>query len=302
MPDKHLDYVQAVVETGSLQKAAEAMFITPSALSKYIQRLEQELNVPLFKRVGKRFVLTYAGERYLNWQRKIKLLQDDMRAELYDIAGAKEGRIRFGLHSTEGVFFAENILPKFYEKYPNVDVELTQKKNWELRSMLENQMLDFALINDGELNADFTTQHVVEVEQVVLVAKNHPLVEFAQYRPGFRYLWIDGNLLKNERFLIPSGDRLGVRNSITQLYGYIPNVTLQTDTFCETLLRCVEQGLGITISTDFYMKVSSANYKLTPLSYGEEPVKRNTVLAYHKNHYVDKASQYLIDLCKELAN
>ena len=58
--------------------------------------------------------------------------------------------------------------------------------------------------------------------------------------------------------------------------------------------------MGITISTDFCIKVKDSNYKLMPLSYGEAPIIKNTVLAYHKNHYVDKAAQYLIDLCQDM--
>ncbi len=300
MSDKQFDYIQAIAESGSLLKAADSMFITPSALSKYIQRLESELNVPLFDRVGKRFVLTYAGERYLEWQRRIHSINNDMHSQLNDIAELKEGRIRVGLYPIAGVYFSEYILPKFYERYPNIDIELLQKRNREVYTLLTEMKVDFALFTDESWEMDFFKMPIMSLERVILVPRDHHLIASAVPRPGFRYPWIDCALLKNERILLPANDSTGVTKLLTQRYGFTPHVTRQTDSFCDTLLRCVENGMGVTFGTDFCILAPSKIYDLVPLSYGNEPIKRNLVLAYHKSHYIDRASQYLIDLCKEI--
>ena len=98
---------------------------------------------------------------------------------------------------------------------------------------------------------------------------------------------------------MPVGDRLGMVKYISEHYGYVPKVTKQTDTFSKTLLRCVENGMGITIGTDFCIYTGA--YKLAALSFGLEPVHKTFALVYHKNHYIDMASQYLIELCREAA-
>ena len=71
-------YIRAIAEQGSILKAAERMYVTPSALSKHVQKMESALGVKLFDRVGKRFVLTYPGERYLYWQERMLALRENM--------------------------------------------------------------------------------------------------------------------------------------------------------------------------------------------------------------------------------
>ena len=52
-----------IIETGSFSKAAEQLLYSQSTVTIQIQQLEEELGVPLFERVGRRMVLTEAGER-----------------------------------------------------------------------------------------------------------------------------------------------------------------------------------------------------------------------------------------------
>ena len=59
--DKNVQYILEVAKCGGITKAANNLYITPSALSKFVQAREEELNVQLFHRIGKRFVLTAAG-------------------------------------------------------------------------------------------------------------------------------------------------------------------------------------------------------------------------------------------------
>ena len=68
---KNLRTFQAVVDQGSYQRAAERLGYTQSTITVQIQQLEEELGVPLFERVGRRMVLTEAGERALPQTREL---------------------------------------------------------------------------------------------------------------------------------------------------------------------------------------------------------------------------------------
>ena len=59
---KEQEYVCALAENGTITAAAKELFISQPALSIYINNLEKSLGVQLFERVGKQFILTYAGE------------------------------------------------------------------------------------------------------------------------------------------------------------------------------------------------------------------------------------------------
>ena len=63
--EKTIDYILEVAKCQGITKAANNLYITPSALSKFVQAKEKELQVKLFNKNGKKFVLTYAGERYV---------------------------------------------------------------------------------------------------------------------------------------------------------------------------------------------------------------------------------------------
>ena len=74
-------YVCALAECGNLTRAAEKLYISQPALSIYINNLENSLGVKLFERIGKRFVLTYAGERYVEAAQKMLDLKEHLDKE-----------------------------------------------------------------------------------------------------------------------------------------------------------------------------------------------------------------------------
>lgn len=58
-------YVQMIAQYKTISRAADALYISQPSLSKFLQKLEEELGTPLFKRVNKQMYPTYAGERFL---------------------------------------------------------------------------------------------------------------------------------------------------------------------------------------------------------------------------------------------
>ncbi len=88
---KEQQYVCVLAECGSITRAAKELYISQPALSIYINNLEKSLNVKLFERVGKRFILTYAGERYVEKARAMLRLEEEFEEELKDITGNYTG-------------------------------------------------------------------------------------------------------------------------------------------------------------------------------------------------------------------
>ena len=80
-----LNYMIAIADEGSLSKAAEKLFITPSALSQYISREEELLGVPLFSRSREKWILTYAGEVYIDAARRLININDDTERLIQDL-------------------------------------------------------------------------------------------------------------------------------------------------------------------------------------------------------------------------
>lgn len=63
---RDLSYVLAIAKYQNITKAADALYITQPTLTKFLQSLESQMGQKLFRKLGHRFVLTYAGERYVS--------------------------------------------------------------------------------------------------------------------------------------------------------------------------------------------------------------------------------------------
>ena len=87
-------YVCALADCGNLTRAAEKLYISQPALSIYIANLEKNMGIPLFERNGKKFALTYAGERYVERARKMLKLEREFNDELIDLIRERAGSDR----------------------------------------------------------------------------------------------------------------------------------------------------------------------------------------------------------------
>lgn len=90
-------YVCTLAETGSLTQAARQLFISQPALSLFISNLENTLGIRLFDRIGKQFVLTYAGELYVARARQMLELKDSFDMELSEVINGQNERLRVGM-------------------------------------------------------------------------------------------------------------------------------------------------------------------------------------------------------------
>jgi DNA-binding transcriptional LysR family regulator len=151
LPNLDMDALRslvAILHLGSLARAAERVGRSPSAISQQMRKLELQLGQPLFRRQGRRVVLTEAGDRVLAYARRILELNDEA---VHAVRGAAiDGTVRFGLPGD----FAESWLPaalgQFRKAYPAVRVDVLVERNGLLLERLDRGELDLVLaMNQG---------------------------------------------------------------------------------------------------------------------------------------------------------
>ena len=81
MEHREMEYVIVIAQEKNLSKAAERLFISQPALSRFLTKLENELGTPLFERKNRQYLPTYAGELYLDTARQILRLQQQFDAD-----------------------------------------------------------------------------------------------------------------------------------------------------------------------------------------------------------------------------
>jgi LysR family transcriptional activator of nhaA len=121
---KHLRYFAEVARRGSVSAAARALFVTPQTVSGQIQALEESVGQPLFDRVGKRLVLTTAGDTALDYANTIFALGDELSAVLRSEKRARRLTLRVGITDSVPKLLTVATLAPVIEKHRD-ELELT---------------------------------------------------------------------------------------------------------------------------------------------------------------------------------
>jgi len=143
LPSELLKTFVEVVQAGSMLRASERVFLTPSAVSLQIKRLEQIVNAPLFFRDKRMLTLTTAGETLLRFAKDILALNDQAMAVL---AGERAtGPIRVGMVEDFARTVLVGSLKRFSELNPDAQIQLRVCGSVELRELIEVGRIDIAL-------------------------------------------------------------------------------------------------------------------------------------------------------------
>jgi len=142
---KEQQYVCTLARCQSLSRAAEELFISPSALSVYISNLEKYLGVRLFERTGrgKAFVLTSIGEEYVVRAEKMLELKAEFDGLVENELHKSYPAIRVGIQQRRAISIVPEALQRFMEKYPDVDVIFRDGNLGDLTRMYREGSVDF---------------------------------------------------------------------------------------------------------------------------------------------------------------
>jgi LysR family transcriptional regulator for metE and metH len=195
---RHLRLVTAIATLGSMTRAADRLHLTQSALSHQLRDIEERLGTPLFLRVGRRLVLTPAGDRVLRSAERV--LDELSRAEedVRRIASPSNGTIRVCTQCNTGYHWLPPLLQEFHSRHAQVDVRIVVDATpAPLQRLLEGR-LDVAIMTDAVSDARVRRRPLFEDEIVALVAPTH--------RFGNRAC-IEVDELEGEHLLIYSSSR-----------------------------------------------------------------------------------------------
>ncbi len=142
-----LKTLAAIVDTGSFNRAAKAVFRTPSAVSMQMKRLEDLIGTPIFVKDGRGVVLTGDGQELLGYGRRILALADE--ALLKFRCATTEGVVRLGTPDDYAAGFLPAILARFAKTHPLVQVDVTCHPSYSLLKLLNESELDIALVDVG---------------------------------------------------------------------------------------------------------------------------------------------------------
>jgi LysR family transcriptional regulator for metE and metH len=236
---RHLSLVHEIAGSGSVTRAAERLHLTQSALSHQLRDIEGRLGLQLFLRLGKKMVLTPAGDRVLSSSRRVldelRRAEDDLRVMAQD----GKGVLRLCTQCNTGYHWLPPLLQSFHRKFPGVEVQIAvEATKRPIEALLEGQ-IDLAVVTSTVTDKRLAAEPLFEDELIAVVAPDHPFARRAFVAPED---------FAEEHLIIYSADRSDsyTFNRILTPAGVEPARVSQVP-LTEAILELVKAGLGVSV-------------------------------------------------------
>lgn len=174
-----LRYFVAVARAGSIRKASEELHVAPSAVSRQIQKIEDELGTPFFERLPNGLRLTQAGKVALRHAKATLHDFDLLKSELGALKGKKTGLVTLAALDSLFVRFLPEQIKAFHESHPAVNFRVHSGVQSRIATMVAEGEIDFGITFD-RANPD-DTEFVADVPMplMAMVSRDHPLARLS---------------------------------------------------------------------------------------------------------------------------
>jgi LysR family transcriptional regulator, regulator for metE and metH len=266
----HLAIIREVERQGSLTAAAEKLFLTQSALSHSIKKLEQQLGTDIWLREGRSLRLTQAGQYMLAVANRLLPQLTLAEERLRQFAQGERGTLRIGMECHPCYQWLLKVVSPYLADWPDVDVDVKQKFQFGGIGALFGYEIDMLITPDPLYKPGLVFQPVFDYEQVLVVNHQHPLAKSAYVVP---------EQLSNETLITypVEIDRLDIYNQFLQPAGISPHVHKPIET-TDIMLQMVASGRGVAALPLWLVEEYQSRFDVTPVKLGKQGIAKQIYL------------------------
>lgn len=263
-----LETLDAIDRRGSFAKAAEELNKATSAVSYAVQKLEEQLDIALFQRQGRRSVLTPAGRLILAEGREILQTTARLVNTAKEVATGWEPRISIAVESNQSYAAFFGVLHEFLKEHPTIEIDVCESVlngGWEA---LEQGRVDLIFGSPGPvpLQKGYRAIPLASTALVPVIASSHELADIATKHEAF-----DALLPKVRRVITHDTSIIDVTRSAGlssdgQIF-YVQNIDQKTE--------AILAGIGIGHLPRQRIQKQLNNGELIPLILAENPAHEN---------------------------
>jgi len=177
MSDRRLQVFHTVAKVMSFTKAAEALHMTQPAVTFQVKQLEDFFNTRLFDRTHNKITLTEAGKVVYDYSGQVLELYERMNSDVREMTGEVSGTLVVGASTTVAEYMLPSLLGAFKKQYNDVNIRLQVGNTDAIVAMVENNMIDFGLVEAPVLNKNLDV-HVCRIDEMQFICpKDHPLAK-----------------------------------------------------------------------------------------------------------------------------
>ncbi len=271
-----LKYFIAVARLEHMTEAALSLHVTQSSLSKTIQRLEENLGVPLFDRTGRKLRLNEFGSKFLPRAERALFELEQGRQELEDMSRPEYGTLELAVTTASTL---PPILRAYRQKQPHIQFHVQMLTTHEMIRLLHRGEVDYCLASPPAQGADIECQIVFHDPILIAVPQSHRLAGRSS---------VSLSELRDETFVgVKKG--YGTRDlvdAICEAAAFQPKYVYEGDEPAR-LLALVEEEIGIAFIPSTARLLRE---RIRYLHAENEGLAREIALLWHRSRYFSPAA------------
>jgi DNA-binding transcriptional LysR family regulator len=282
------------VKAKNLSAAAEQLFITQPAVTKGIQRLQEHYELKLIDYVGKKLVLTDAGEVLFRIAEKIFDMETHAEESIRDFQQRKRGRIRVLSSESFGDYYLPEVVIPFCKAYPLVQVSMNILPTDQVVESVAGLNCDIGFISYPVEHEKLTVREVLEDELVIITPRRHPLRGRHTLQPRD---------LEGQPFIMHeegSAPRRAIED-LLQRHGVSVRVPMELSSN-RAIKRAVQHGIGIALVSRKVAEEEIEQRRLTAIHLADLTLRRKFYLIYHQEKYISDTLQRFMDMVAQWAS
>lgn len=298
MNSRQLQCAIVLAEVRNFSKASEQLNISQPALSKQIKALESDLGVQLFDRNSMPLRLSPAGEQFIEEAKELLYKEDQLKRLMESFKTGEKGRLTIGLSPFRSLYLMPNIVKKMQEKFPGVEICISDTNSEEVRKEVAEGHLDFAIVN---LPVDDTILDYIPLESDKLVlAVPNEMVKMIANSSQENLSEIDFKDCANLPFVVVNaGKEMGqLFERICRIEEIKPKIAMEV-VGITTAWAMSRAGIGATLlPLQFINGEMIDNQNVTLFTVKNDTFNRQPVIITRKGQYISKFAKYAIELLK----
>ena len=235
---RQLRVFNEVAHHSSMSRAAEALHLTPPAVSMQIKELEAQVGLALFDRQGRGVSLSTAGEYFLVHARRLLANLKEADHAMARLKRLEHGMLTIGMVST-AKYFLPRLLAGFHEQHPGVEVRLRVTGNREqLIPLMQAGEVDLSVMGRPPKEVATRSEAFAAHPLVFVCPPQHPLLALG-HPPA--------QMLQDQPFIVReqgSGTRAAMSGFFAS-HGIEPRITMDMSSN-ETIKQAVMAGMGLS--------------------------------------------------------
>ncbi|MBT9466621.1 LysR family transcriptional regulator [Hydrogenophaga sp.] len=255
-----------VAQRQSMARAAETLHLSSSAVSMQIKEIENQVGLPLFDRHGREISLSTAGEYFLVHARRMLAELKEAENAMARFKRLEHGHLTIGIVST-ATYFVPQLLARFHEEHPGVDVRLRVVGNREqMVALMEAGDVDLSVMGRPPKEIATRAESFAAHPFVFVCPPGHPLLAVGQPHVAS---------LQDYPFIVRefgSGTRAAMTEYFTA-HRFKPHITMEMSSN-ETVKQAVMAGMGLSFLSLHTVGLEVSNGLMQVLDVEGTPVMR----------------------------